>query len=256
MVKSDSRAIPGARAFLLPTLQAVASLGGSGAIPEIVAGMIEVACFTDEQQDVLHLGGPKTEIAYRTAWAQTYLKRLGLLENSNRGVWSLTEEGAQFLREPGKTDRERSEELAQMRALLRREDRARRAAQSHASKTSPDDEVLESDEGETELRGDERRSWKEQLIATLTSSDFSPAQFERLARRLLREAGFDSVKVTGQSGDQGIDGTGVYRLGLLTFPVFFQCKRYAGSVGPGAVRDFRGAMQGRGDNRCRSRPCR
>ena len=74
-----------------------------------------------------------------------------------------------------------------------------------------------------------------------------PDAFERLARRLLREADFDSVKVTGQSGDGGIDGHGVYRLGLMSFPVFFQCKRYRGSVGAGAVRDFRGAMAGRGD---------
>ncbi len=29
--------------------------------------------------------------------------------------------------------------------------------------------------------------------------------------------------------------------------MFFQCKRYRGSVGSAAVRDFRGAMQGRGD---------
>ena len=71
--------------------------------------------------------------------------------------------------------------------------------------------------------------------------------FERLARRLLREADFDSANVTGQSGDGGIDGLGVYRLGLVSFPVFFQCKRYQGSVGPSAVRDFRGAMAGRGD---------
>ena len=74
----------------------------------------------------------------------------------------------------------------------------------------------------------------------------SPA-FERLARRLLREADFDSVTVTGQSDDGGIDGVGVYRLGLVSFPVFFQCKRYRGSVAPSAVRDFRGAMAGRGD---------
>ena len=33
----------------------------------------------------------------------------------------------------------------------------------------------------------------------------------------------------------------------MSFPVFFQCKRYRGSVGSGAVRDFRGAMAGRGD---------
>jgi restriction system protein len=51
----------------------------------------------------------------------------------------------------------------------------------------------------------------------------------------------------GRSGDGGIDGLGVYRLSLVSFPVYFQCKRYRGSVGPGVVRDFRGAMAGRGD---------
>jgi hypothetical protein len=74
-----------------------------------------------------------------------------------------------------------------------------------------------------------------------------PDRFERLARRLLREAGFIPATVTGRSGDGGIDGIGVYRLSLVSFPVFFQCKRYKGSVGAGAVRDFRGAMSGRGD---------
>src|SRR5690606_28115563 len=43
------------------------------------------------------------------------------------------------------------------------------------------------------------------------------------------------------------DGVGIYRLGLLSFPVYFQCKRYKGSVGAGEVRDFRGALQRRGE---------
>ena len=51
----------------------------------------------------------------------------------------------------------------------------------------------------------------------------------------------------GRSGDGGIDGLGVYRLSLVSFPVYFQCKRYAGTVGPEKVREFRGAMVGRGD---------
>ena len=65
---------------------------------------------------------------------------------------------------------------------------------------------------------------------------------------LLRESGFIQVEVTGQSGDGGIDGKGIMRLGgLLSFHVIFQCKRYQGSVGAGHVRDFRGAMVGRAD---------
>jgi len=55
------------------------------------------------------------------------------------------------------------------------------------------------------------------------------------------------VEVTGKSGDGGIDGIGVLRLNLLSFQVFFQCKRWKGSVGPSTIRDFRGAMVGRAD---------
>jgi restriction system protein len=63
----------------------------------------------------------------------------------------------------------------------------------------------------------------------------------------LREAGFLKVEVTGRSGDGGIDGIGVLRVNLLSFQVLFQCKRYQGSVGAPAIRDFRGAMVGRSD---------
>src|SRR3712207_5866660 len=92
---------------------------------------------------------------------------------------------------------------------------------------------------------DQDSDWRDQLLDVLTS--MKSDGFERLAQRLLREAGFISATVTGRSGDGGIDGLGVYRMSLVSFPVFFQCKRYVGSVGSSAVRDFRGAMAGRGD---------
>ena len=72
-----------------------------------------------------------------------------------------------------------------------------------------------------------------------------PAGFERLCQRLLRESGFIEVKVTGRSGDEGIDGKGIIRFeGLISFPVIFQCKRWSSDVGPGVVRELRGAMGG------------
>jgi len=75
----------------------------------------------------------------------------------------------------------------------------------------------------------------------------SPAAFERLCQALLKACGFVKVAITGQSGDGGIDGYGLLQISLISFPVMFQCKRYAKPVGAGAVRDFRGAMQGRSD---------
>jgi restriction system protein len=69
-----------------------------------------------------------------------------------------------------------------------------------------------------------------------------------LCQRLLRESGFIQVEVTGRSGDGGIDGRGVVRVGgVLSFHVIFQCKRFKDTVSAAVVRDFRGAMVGRAD---------
>jgi restriction system protein len=87
--------------------------------------------------------------------------------------------------------------------------------------------------------------WQERLLDCLLK--MKPAAFERLCQRILKDSGFIKVEITGRSGDGGIDGIGVFRLNLLSFHVFFQCKRWKGSVGASAVRDFRGAMVGRAD---------
>jgi restriction system protein len=90
------------------------------------------------------------------------------------------------------------------------------------------------------------QTWREELLAVLL--DLKPDAFERLCQRLLRESGFVQVQVTGRTGDGGIDGVGIVRLGgLLGFPILFQCKRLRGSVGASIIRDFRGAMVGRAD---------
>ena len=87
---------------------------------------------------------------------------------------------------------------------------------------------------------------RRELVAKLLA--LPPAGFERFCQRLLRESGFQQVTVTGQSGDGGIDGIGILQVNaLVSFKVLFQCKRYRGAVGPGHVRDFRGAMMGRAD---------
>lgn len=225
--------VPPYHKLLWPALQAVSELGGSASIGEIVETVIKCEGFSDEQQAVLHNDGPETEIRYRLAWARTYLKGMGLLTNSARGVWALTDAGSDVLAAPSATDDQRRELVRELwSAYVARLRKARKVKQPQA-----DDDIDPEEPAE--------RTWKEQLLDHLMA--MRPDAFERLAKRLLREADFDSVNVTGQSGDGGIDGLGVYHLGLVSFPVFFQCKRYRGSVSPSAVRDFRGAMSGRGD---------
>ena len=225
---SGTIAVPSYKELLWPTLRAVREIGDSGTIEEIVEKVIELEGFTEEQQAVPHGDRPGSEIEYRLAWARTYLKGMGALDNSKRGVWSTTELGRSM------TQGDVLPRHAEYVAHLREATKAKKAAK-----------VADEDDGSGGEDDADAGDWKERLIEELLAT--SPDRFERLARRLLREAGFISATVTGKSGDGGIDGIGVYRLSLVSFPVFFQCKRYKGSVGAGAVRDFRGAMSGRGD---------
>ncbi len=65
---------------------------------------------------------------------------------------------------------------------------------------------------------------------------------------MLRESGFIQVEMTGKSGDGGIDGRGIVKLGsVLSFHVHFQCKRFKDTVTSPVIREFRGAMVGRAD---------
>ena len=218
--------IPPYHFFLWPALQAVIALGGSASITELDAAVIDRENLSPEVQSVLHGDGPMTEVQYRLAWARTYLKGMGLLTNSQRGVWSVTELGETVT----------EDQIPTLRAEYIASIRKKRPKKS--GKSQLDSEI---DQVEAEAEAD----WKDALLDTILG--ISPHAFERLAQRLLREAGVSSPVVTGRSGDGGIDGRGVYQISLLSFPIFFQCKRYSGSVGASAVRDFRGAMAGRGE---------
>ena len=211
--------------LLWPALQAVREIGGSGTIEEIDRRVIKREGFTEEQQAVLSTDGRRSGIEYRLAWARTHLKWVGALGNSARGVWALTAGG-------------RAMEEAELERLVKEFRASRRAARRERKKREAG-----ADGGDETVGEDGGQDWKERLLGILL--EMPPDRFEHLASRLLREAGFTNTRVTGRSGDGGIDGLGVYRLSLVSFPVFFQCKRHRGAVRAGAVRDFRGAMAGR-----------
>jgi len=232
--RSATTVVPTFDKMMWPTLQALQQLGGSANVQEIEDAVIRLAGYTEAQQSVLHGSGPRTEIWYRLHWARTYLGKVGALENSRRGVWALTDYG-RTLRAA-----DMPAVVARVRAMMPKPEKAVREAG-----TATQNEPAAASASPGESASPDAEDWRDQLLAVL--QDLPPAAFERLCQRLLREEGFIKVEVTGRSGDGGIDGIGILRLSMLTFPVFFQCKRYKGSVGPGAVRDFRGAMVGRTD---------
>jgi restriction system protein len=210
-----------------PTLKALKNLGGSGAISEIEEQVISILQLTDESVNEIHREST-TKLAYRLAWARNYLKRYGLLDNSSRGVWALTETGQNTY----EVDQEK------VKKAVVKKDREERSKKEQKPKNRP--ELAEKTE---EL---EDFNWQDKLIETMRN--IHPDQFERLCQRLLRELGFVNVEVTGRTNDGGIDGKGIIKLGgVLSYHVVFQAKRYQGSVSPSVIRDFRGAMSGRAD---------
>lgn len=92
----DTPDLPSIPDLLYPTLQALQALGGSGTIHAIVEKVIERGGFTEEQLAIPHLGGPSSDLQHRLAWARSWLLAVGAVENSSRGVWSITDKGREL----------------------------------------------------------------------------------------------------------------------------------------------------------------
>ena len=226
-------------------LDALKRLGGSGSIAEIDEEVIKSLDLEEADLAQMH-DERRTELAYQLAWTRTYLKKYGLLNNSGHGIWVLTSIGRKTV-SVDSLNVTRAVRLLNKKRGFRGTDKDKEelsVAISLASNVEPSnaEATVKTVDAEQILA----ESWRDELLTLLRAME--PGAFERLCQLLLRESGFDKVRVTGKSGDGGIDGIGVVRLGgLLGFPVLFQCKRYQGSVASSTVRDFRGAMVGRAD---------
>jgi len=157
-----------------------------------------------------------------------------MVDNPQRGVWVLTEQG-------------RNAPEAEIRGVpSRRRSAGARTSNVATSVPSTADPEMDAAPASEELDRFSDDDWQRALLDVMKSMEASA--FERLARRLLLQLGFSDVEVVGRSGDGGIDLLGTLRLNsILSFRVLAQCKRYKDTVGPGDIRNFRGAMQGRTD---------
>ncbi len=214
--------------YLGPLLDALRELGGSAKSDEAIDRVALDLKLPDEILNAtLSSGGSR--FRNQVAWARFHLAREGLIDSSKRGVWSLTEKGFRTKLTP-----------EQGRDLFLKWVKIFQAQRKQKNRNQPIAEQVAESSGST------FKDYREEVLDVLLG--LAPAGFERLSQRLLREAGFTQVVVTGQSGDGGIDGFGILQVNpLVSFKVLFQCKRYTKSVAPSQVRDFRGAMSGRAD---------
>ena len=214
--------------WFAPLLNALRTLGGSGQKKEVTKQIAKDLSLPDEQLEETMKSGA-TRFDNQVAWARQYLFWEGLLDSSQRGVWSLTPKGHQtFL-----TDFQAREIFLKWVEIHRK-----------TKKGKTESEIIKEQEEESAEHIEEIIT--QSLLEVL--QNLSPKGFENICKRLLREHGFEDVFVTGNSHDGGIDGYGTLELNpFVSIKVLFQCKRYKGTVSRAQVGDFRNAMIGRAE---------
>lgn len=208
-----------------PALQAIHRLGDSCTVSEMEEEVIKILELAESEINDVHRGNI-TKLSYRLAWARNYLKRYGLIENSERGVWRLTDNGKNI------KSVDKDEVYSKVKSL-----------DKEIAPIYNQEKTEDLDHKTIEIKSIE---WKEDLLNIL--KEIEPVKFEKLCLLLLRELGFIDVQVTKQTNDGGIDGLGIIKVGeVISFTIVFQCKRYKDIVSSNAIRDFRGALIGRAE---------
>lgn len=237
--------IPDFQTIMLPLLE-IALDGAEHRYRDVVDTLAErFSLSDDERAEMLPSGGARL-FDNRVGWAQTYLKRAGLISSVRRGVFQITETGRQFVAE--KPERITVSLLAKY-------------SSSQANKGKEPKESVVDDVVTTETKTPEdmlafayqqlRASLESELLEQIKAS--SPAFFERLVVDLLVAMGYggsiqDAGKAIGKSGDGGIDGIiKEDKLGLDA--IYIQAKRWDGNVGRPEIQKFAGALQGQRANK-------
>jgi restriction system protein len=228
--------------YVNPVLAALKALGGSARPGEVCDWVAERLGVSDEERSVENQSG-SARFDNDIAWARFYLVRSGYLESSRRGVWSLTEQGRNI---DALSDETINEVIRATHQYYNKSQQSSLGDPARPEVTEAQIEQDVSEEAEHAAPEDVPRGYRERILEILQS--LPPQGFERLCQRLLRESDFQQVRVTGRSGDGGIDGIGILQVNaFVSFKVVFQCKRWTNAVGSPEVRNFRGAMMGRAE---------
>jgi restriction system protein len=213
-------------AALLDCLRAV---GGSAKPREVLPWIRDQSGVSAEILDSPLKSG-QSRFYNQVHWARQYLVWEGLIDDSRHGVWELTPLGWKT-----HLDARSAGEIVRRRSQLNRESKKVVDAPFRENITAQSQEALPLDELQ-----------EHNLLAVLKG--LPPFGFELLCERLLREHGFEDVRVTQKTRDGGIDGYGTLRLSpFVSVKVAFQAKRYKDVVSRAEVGEFRNALLGRAE---------
>ena len=219
-----------------PILDALRHLGGSGTPQEVSEKIAETHNISDEKREELTASGiPRFH--NQVCWARQYLVWEGYIESSKRGVWTLSSTGSK----KHLSDEEARQIFLKWVEIFTKRRKAKQQTVKEEIPPTKTNATYEEPHQQT-------TSYKERLVSILRS--LSARGFEELCLLLLRENGFENLRLTSRGKDGGIDGISTLRINpFVSFKVLFQCKRYNGKypIKREQIGDFRNAMLGRAD---------
>jgi restriction system protein len=231
--------VPDFQTLMKPVLRSSAK--GERHISDVVAELDAEFCLTNEERAELLPSGKQTKFANRVHWARSYIKQAGLVRNTRRGYFEITDEGRGVL----------AENPEPLNALYLMKFAQFQEFQSRSVSTSSPDVIPSESDGRTpdEILNaayeEINAALADDLLAKLREAD--PAFFEDIIVRLLLKMGYGydatAGRVIGQAGDDGVDGViNLDQLGVDQ--VYVQAKRYGAKnvIDSGAMRDFYGAL--------------
>ena len=243
--------VPDFQSLMLPVLRA---LSNEDALPvaEVCAQVADAEGLTPDDLSERTKGGHATKLKDRVTWGITHFLHAGLVERVRRAVYRITPEGTQLLaRAPARID------------LKLLHDYPRYVEwKNPAPRQSPHVERLVPQDNESGETPEEMLDWAAGELRVMLEAELldrvrnaEPAFLERAVVDLLVAMGYgggDVAKgrVTGRSGDGGIDGT-IREDALGLDEVYVQAKKYAegNTVGEGDLRNFAGAIDAAGTNK-------
>ena len=224
----------------------IASDGTVHSTADFERGAADMLNLSAEDQAQMLASGSMTVLRDRTGWAYYHLFRAGLLDRPSRGRYCITARGIEALREhPTGIDQRYLKRYPEYMDYLAPK------LKEGSPGTAP---IVRADSSTQTPQGvidDAYKVLQQQLAGDLLEQigAKSPAFFEDLVIKLLVKMGYGGsehdARVTGRSGDGGIDGLiNEDRLGLER--IYVQAKRWKDKVGTPQIRDFVGSLAGGG----------
>lgn len=232
--------IPDYQRCMLPLLKYAADKS-EHKFSDAVEYLSDEFALTKEERKELLPSKTQDVITNRIGWARTYLKKAGLLEDTRRGYFKITERGLSVL----------SENLEKLSTkYLQKFDEFIAFREKHIEKDTSSEIELTTEATPEEMLETGFAKLSENLIDDLLAKigKSSPSFFEHLVVDLLVHMGYggsfsEAAQVVGKSGDEGIDGIiKEDKLGLDT--IYIQAKRWKGVVGRPEIQKFAGALLG------------